>query len=58
MPKIKSDEEFDIRIKRTVGTSGDNTSGYAASLPGTIIIKYGEYEPGKRGIISAEIVKP
>ncbi|MCL2056123.1 MAG: sortase [Oscillospiraceae bacterium] len=55
LPRITSDKSFDIRIKSTAQASDGYVTGNAASFTGTLIIKYGEYEPGKQGIVSAEI---
>jgi sortase A len=58
LPRITENTEFEIRLKNTAKTSGGDVTGHAASLPGKLIVTYGEYAPGKRGVLSAEIAAP
>ena len=57
VPKVKGSAEFPIRLK----TTAKGTSGKAASVNGTLVIKYGEYTAGKKtksGVTEAWIIVP
>ncbi len=55
LPKIQATVTLPIRIKPTVKATGAMDSGNAASVPGTVLITYGEFWENKVGIISAQI---
>jgi LPXTG-site transpeptidase (sortase) family protein len=51
----KGGGEYEIRLKNAVRTVDGVQTGFAASLPGKLVITYGEYAPRKTGITAAEI---
>ncbi|MCL2081660.1 MAG: sortase [Oscillospiraceae bacterium] len=58
LPRVWESGEFEIRIKNTAKREGGKITGKAASLTGSLVVAYGEYSPGKKGIVSAEIIAP
>ncbi|MCL2003409.1 MAG: sortase [Oscillospiraceae bacterium] len=56
LPRVNADAEFAVRLKSTARTVEGVVTGSAASLHGRLTITFGEYAPGKTGVVAAELV--
>jgi sortase (surface protein transpeptidase) len=55
LPKISGDAEIDIRLKNSTRSVDGIITGTAASLPGKLVVTFGEFKPRRTGVTSAEI---